>query len=129
MIRFLPVVVSSKCLRSSSVTALFPNPPLLPASRPVHPGSSFCANRASGRNGRGILPLRHDTFETKLAAKAQATAARHREAEDHALGRRPVACRTAYRFLGFELLDEFGEMRGSGGREGVVLNLEALPNC
>jgi hypothetical protein len=24
-------------LRSSSVTALFPNPPLLPALRPVHP--------------------------------------------------------------------------------------------
>jgi hypothetical protein len=35
----------------------------------------------------------------------------------------------AYRFLSFELLDEFGEMRGDRGREGVVLTLEALPNC
>jgi hypothetical protein len=31
----------STSLRSSSVTALFPNPPLLPALRPVHPGFSF----------------------------------------------------------------------------------------
>jgi adenylate cyclase len=29
--------VSTKCLRSSSVTALFPNPPLLRALRPAHP--------------------------------------------------------------------------------------------
>jgi hypothetical protein len=42
---------------------------------------------------------------------------------------RPVACRAAYRFLSFELLDEGGEMRGDGCREGVVLILEALPNC
>src|SRR5215472_12373189 len=45
-----------------------------------------------------------------------------------ALGR-PVACRMAYRFLSFELLDECGEMRGDRGRKGVVLILEALPNC
>ena len=32
-------------------------------------------------------------------------------------------------FLCFELLDECGEMRGDGGREGVVLILEALPYC
>src|SRR5262245_33299377 len=50
------------------------------------------------------------------------------EGEDHALGRQ-VACRAAYRFLSFELRDEGGEMRGNGGREGVVLILEALPNC
>jgi hypothetical protein len=31
--------------------------------------------------------------------------------------------------LPFELLDECGEMRGDGTREGVVLILEALPNC
>jgi len=29
----------------------------------------------------------------------------------------------------FELLDECSEMRGDGSREGVVLVLEALPNC
>jgi hypothetical protein len=49
-------------------------------------------------------------------------------AQRHALGR-PLACRAAYRFLSFELLDECGEMRGNGGREDVVLILEALPNC
>ena len=41
-----------------------------------------------------------------------------------------MACRAAYpRLLCFELLDECGEMRGDRGREGVVLILEALPNC
>ena len=37
-----------------------------------------------------------------------------------------MACRTAYRFLSFELLDECGEMRGDRGREGVVLILESV---
>ena len=32
-------------------------------------------------------------------------------------------------FLCFELLDECSEMLGHGSREGVVLILEALPNC
>jgi hypothetical protein len=32
-------------------------------------------------------------------------------------------------FLRFELLDECSQMRGDGSREGVVLILEALPNC
>ena len=31
--------------------------------------------------------------------------------------------------LGLELLYECGEMRGGGGREGVVLVLKAFPNC
>jgi hypothetical protein len=31
--------------------------------------------------------------------------------------------------LRFELLDECSEMRGDGGRQGVVLVFEALPNC
>jgi hypothetical protein len=29
----------------------------------------------------------------------------------------------------FELLDEFSEMPGHGSRKGVVLVLQALPNC
>jgi hypothetical protein len=29
----------------------------------------------------------------------------------------------------FEFLDECSEMRGDGGREGVVLVLKAFPNC
>jgi hypothetical protein len=32
-------------------------------------------------------------------------------------------------FPRFELLDECSEMRGDGGRQGVVLVFEALPNC
>jgi hypothetical protein len=32
-------------------------------------------------------------------------------------------------FLRFELLDECSEMRGDGSCEGVVLVLQALPNC
>ena len=41
-----------------------------------------------------------------------------------------MACRAAYpRLLCFELLDECSEIRGDGSHEGVVLILEALPNC
>ena len=32
-------------------------------------------------------------------------------------------------FLHFELIDEYSEMPGHGGRKGVVLVLQALPNC
>jgi hypothetical protein len=32
-------------------------------------------------------------------------------------------------FLHFELVDEYSEMPGHGGRKGVVLVLQALPNC
>jgi hypothetical protein len=32
-------------------------------------------------------------------------------------------------FLRFELLDERGKMRGDGSHQGVILVLEALPNC
>jgi hypothetical protein len=43
---------------------------------------------------------------------------------------RPVACRAGLSpFLRFELLHEYSEMRGDGSGEGVVLILEALPNC
>jgi hypothetical protein len=40
------------------------------------------------------------------------------------------ACRAGLSpFLRFELLHEYSEMRGDGSGEGVVLILEALPNC
>jgi hypothetical protein len=37
--------------------------------------------------------------------------------------------RTLFLFLRFELLEECSEMQGDGGRQGVILVFEALPNC
>jgi hypothetical protein len=37
--------------------------------------------------------------------------------------------RAVFLFLRFELFDERSDTRGNGGRKGVVLGLEALPNC
>jgi hypothetical protein len=34
-----------------------------------------------------------------------------------------------YPISAFELLDERSDMQGDGGRKGVVLLLQALPNC
>ena len=41
----------------------------------------------------------------------------------------PRRLKEAVLFLHFELIDEYSEMPGHGGRKGVVLVLQALPNC
>jgi hypothetical protein len=41
----------------------------------------------------------------------------------------PRRLKEAVLFLHFELVDEYSEMPGHGGRKGVVLLFEALPNC
>ena len=41
----------------------------------------------------------------------------------------PLHRRTLFLFLRFELLEECSEMQGDGGRQGVILVFEALPNC
>jgi hypothetical protein len=42
---------------------------------------------------------------------------------------RPRRLKEAVLFLHFELVDEYSEMPGHGSRKGVVLVLQALPNC
>ena len=41
----------------------------------------------------------------------------------------PRRLKEAVLFLRFELVDEYSEMPGHGSRKGVVLLLQALPNC
>ena len=41
----------------------------------------------------------------------------------------PRRLKEAVLFLHFELVDEYSEMPGHGSRKGVVLVLQALPNC